>query len=250
VGAARPALTRVQVAHADAWAAEGRLREAHGGGVLEVPGLRLMASGLPHVQWNSGDVTAPVTDLGAARAFYAERGADWGVRVPVGMPWPYGRRLLTLRLMALDPPRVRPAPVPQDVAVRAATAADLDAVLAIDTEAFGEDPAVERPWLAPHLGAAAVTTALATLGGEPAGTGYAVATDGRAGPALYLAGVAVRADARRRGVGAALSSWLLETGLRGGARLAHLHADSDDAARVYARLGFADTSGLDVHIDL
>jgi GNAT superfamily N-acetyltransferase len=246
MGAARPRLTRVQVAHADAWQAEGRLREAAGGGVLEVPGLRLMASGLPHAQWNSGDVTAPDADLGAARAFYAERGAGWGVRVPVGMAWPHGRRVLTLRLMALDPARFRPAPATPGVAVRAATAADFDTVLEIDTEAFDADPAVERPWLAPHAGAPSVTTALATLDGEPAGTGYAIAT----GPALYLAGVAVRAPARRRGVGAALSSWLIANGLAGGARLAHLHADTDDAARVYARLGFADTSGLEVHIDL
>jgi GNAT superfamily N-acetyltransferase len=250
VGAARPALTRVQVAHADAWQAEGRLREADGGGVLEIPGLRLMASGLPHAQWNSGDVTAPDADLGAARTFYAERGAAWGVRVPVGMPWPHGRRVLTLRLMAVDPARFRPAPATPGVAVRAATAADLDAVLAIDTEAFDADPAVERSWLAPHFQAPSVTTALATLDGEAAGTGYAIATDGRAGPALYVAGVAVRSPARRRGVGAALSSWLIANGLGDEARLAHLHADTDDAARVYARLGFADTSGLEVHIDL
>ena len=88
------------------------------------------------------------------------------------------------------------------------------------------------------------------LDGEPAGTGYAIATDGRAGPALYLAGVAVRADARRRGVGAALSSWLVARGLRAGARLAHLHADTDGAARVYERLGFADTTGLEVYVRL
>jgi GNAT superfamily N-acetyltransferase len=250
VGARRPVLTRVQVAHADAWEAEGRLRERRGGGALAVRGLRLMASGLPSAQWNSGDVTAPDADLAAARAFYAERGADWGLRVPVGMPWRHGRRLLTLRLMALEPGAFRPARDPAGVAIRAATAADLEAVLAIDAAAFGEDPDDERAWLEPHLGAPAVTTALATLDGAPAGTGYAIRSDGAAGPALYLAGVAVREDARRRGVGAALSSWLVSHGLGDGARLAHLHADTDAAARVYARLGFADTAGLDVYVDL
>ena len=128
--------------------------------------------------------------------------------------------------MALEPGAFRPAPPPPGVAVRAATRDDLETVLAIDAAAFGEDPEAERPWLAPRLDAPAVTTALATLDGEPAGTGLAIATDGRAGPALYLAGVAVRADARRRGVGAALSSWLVARGLRAGARLAHLHADT------------------------
>jgi GNAT superfamily N-acetyltransferase len=250
VGRRRPALTRVHVAHADAWEAEGRLRERDGGGALEVRGLRLMASGLPQAQWNSGDVTAPDADIDAARAFYADRGADWGVRVPVGMRWAYGRRLLTLRLMELDPAAFVPAPEAQRVAVRAATPADLGAVLAIDTEAFDEDPAVERSWLAPHLGAPNIATALATLGGEPAGTGYAIRTDGRAGPALYVAGVAVRGEARRRGVGAALSSWLVRKGIGGGARLVHLHADTDAAARVYARLGFRDATGLEVYVDL
>jgi GNAT superfamily N-acetyltransferase len=250
VAAARGRLTRVHVAHADAWEAEGRLREPRGGGALAVRGLRLMASGLAHAQWNSGDVTAPDADLDTARAFYDVRGADWGVRVPAGMPWRHGRRVLTLRLMALEPAAFRPAPAPPGVAVRAATRADLDTVLAIDAAAFDADPAVERAWLEPHLDAPAVTTALATLDGAPAGTGYAIATDGRAGPALYLAGVAVRADARRRGVGAVLSSWLVAHGLRAGARLAHLHADTDDAARVYARLGFADTTGLEVYVGL
>jgi GNAT superfamily N-acetyltransferase len=209
-----------------------------------------MASGLPQVQWNSGDVTAPDADLDAARAFYAERGAAWGVRVPVGMPWPHGRRVLTLRLMALEPRAFRPAPAAEGVAVRAASPADLDTVVAIDAAGFDEAPAVESPWLEPHLRAGRVTTALAKLDGEPAGTGYAIRTDGRVGPALYLGGVTVLPTARRRGVATALSSWLIARGLAAGAELAHLHADTEDAARVYARLGFADTSGLDVHVDL
>jgi GNAT superfamily N-acetyltransferase len=141
-------------------------------------------------------------------------------------------------------------PEPGDVAIRAAGPGDLDAVLRVDAAAFEADPDVERSWLEPHLAAPQVDVALATLDGEPAGTGYAVRTDDRAGPCVYVAGVAVLPRARRRGVGAALSSWLLERGLRAGAELAHLHADSPDAARVYARLGFRDTDGLDVYVEL
>jgi GNAT superfamily N-acetyltransferase len=241
---------RVHTAHADAWQAEGRLREPHGGGALDVRGLRLMASGLPQAQWNSGDATAPDADLDAARAFYAARGADWGVRVPPHIDWRHGRKLFTLRLMALDAGDFTSAPRPAGVAVEPAGRADLDAVLAIDATAFGENPAVERPWLEPHLGAPRIDVALATLGGEPAGTGYAIRTDDRAGPCLYLAGVAVLPRARRRGVGAAVSSWLVERGLDAGAELAHLHADTPDAARVYSRLGFADAEGLDVYVEL
>jgi GNAT superfamily N-acetyltransferase len=243
-------IERVHVAHADAWEAEGRLRERQGGRVGEVRGMRLMASGLKPAQWNSGDVTAPDADVEAARAFYSRRGTDWGVRVPAGMPWRHGRRVLTLDLMALAPAVFVPAPRARGVEVRAAGAADLEAVVGLDAAAFEEDPADERPWIAPHLGTPRVATALATLDGEPAGTGYAIRTDGRAGPALYLAGVGVHPGARRRGVGVALSSWLLERGIATGARLVHLHADNDDAARVYARLGFTPVRGLDVYVEL
>ena len=38
------------------------------------------------------------------------------------------------------------------------------------------------------------------------------AIDGWAGPCVYLAGVGVVPSARRRGVGAAVSSWLVERG--------------------------------------
>jgi GNAT superfamily N-acetyltransferase len=244
------ALARVAVAVADAWEVEGRVRERDGGGVLEVRGLRLMASGLRHAQWNGGDVTEPEADVAAARAFYAQRGAEWGVRVPAGMPWRHGRRLLTLDLMALAPGDFAPAPAPRGFAIREADGTDLDAVVAVDAAAFEADPADERPWLAPHLGAHRITTALVTLDGEPVATGYAIGTDGRAGPALYLGGVGVAPHARRRGVGAALSSWLVQRGLAGGAELVHLHADSAEAARVYARLGFVPAPGLDVYVDL
>jgi GNAT superfamily N-acetyltransferase len=241
---------RVHVAHADAWQALGRLREPQGGGALEIRGLRLMASGLPQAQWNSGDVTSADADLDAARAFYAQRGASWGVRVPPGIDWRHGRKLLTLRLMAMSADAFSPVPEPGGVAIRAAGPGDLDAVLRVDAAAFEADPDVERSWLEPHLAAPQVDVALATLDGEPAGTGYAVRTDDRAGPCLYLAGVAVLSGARRRGIGAALSSWLLERGVRAGADLAHLHADTPAAARVYARLGFKDTGGLDVYVEL
>jgi GNAT superfamily N-acetyltransferase len=195
-------------------------------------------------------VTAADADLDAARAFYAARGAAWGVRVPPGIPWPHGRKLLALRFMGLDSAAFTPAPAAPGVAVRLAGPADLETILPVDATAFDEDPALERAWLQPHLGAAGVEVALATLDGRAVGTGYTVRTDDRAGPALYLAGVAVLPGARGRGVGAALSSWLIERGLAAGARLAHLHADNDGAARVYARLGFADADGLDVYVDL
>ena len=240
---------RVRTAHADAWAAEGVLREPLGGGALVLRGIRLMASGLAHPQWNGADVTAPDADLEGARAFYAARGVRWGVRVPSGMPWAHGRHLFRMPLMGLTPDALRPATRVPGLALRAACGDDLDAVLAVDAAAFGVPAALQRPWLAPHLGARGVTVALASLGGEPVGTAYTLRTDGAAGPSAFLAGVAVSAGARRRGVAAAMSSWLLARAFAEGAELAHLAADTDAAARVYARLGFAPAGALEVHVD-
>jgi GNAT superfamily N-acetyltransferase len=239
----------VRTAHGDAWQVQGRLREPFGGGALELPGVRLMASGLPHPQWNNGDVTdVRLVDVGAVGAWYDALGVPWGLRVPAGAPWSSGRLLFGKRLMGLS--RLAPTPPVAGLVVRAATPADLDAVLHVDCVAFGSEPAVERPWVEPHLSAAPVTVALALLDGEPVGTAYALRSDGRAGPAAYVAGVGVLPRARRRGVAAAMSSWLVERALADGAELAHLHPDDDAAARLYARLGFVEVPGFDVYVDV
>ncbi len=65
-----------------------------------------------------------------------------------------------------------------------------------------------------------------------------------------MAGVAVRAELRQRGVGAAMSSWLLERGFEGGAEFAHLNPDTDGASRLYGRLGFTELPGYDIYVDL
>jgi GNAT superfamily N-acetyltransferase len=243
--------TRVQLAHGDAWQEQGRLREPFGGGWAEPPGIRLMASGLPHAQWNNGDVTDPeLVDITAVRDWYAQRDLPWGVRVPSSLAWSYGEHLFHKRLMGVEPSRfVEPAAVP-GLAVRAAGPADLEAVLAIDSSTFESDPDVERPWIEPHLTAARATVALAVLDGVPVGTAYSLRTDGRAGAALYVAGVGVLPTARRRGVGAAMSGWLVRNGFEAGAQLAHLHPDTDLATRVYARLGFDEVEGFEVFVNL
>ena len=152
--------------------------------------------------------------------------------------------------MGLEPAAFQPAgPVP-GLAIRVAGTDDLDAVVDLDAGAFGHPREETRPWLAPRFGADGFTVVLASLGGEPAATAYSVRTDGPAGPALLLAGVGVAERLRRRGIGAAISSWLLARGFDEGARLAHLHADTDAAARVYARLGFADAGTLEVFTDV
>jgi ribosomal protein S18 acetylase RimI-like enzyme len=239
---------RTRTAHADGWEVEGRLRSALGGGCGRVRGIRLMASGIPHPQWNNGDVHSADADVEGARAFYAARGMPWGVRVPEGMPWAHGRHLFRKRLMGLDAARLVPAPEVPGLVVRRGD--DLDTVARVSATAFGADAALERRWVEPHLGVPEVLVALAELDGVPVGTGHTVRSDGEAGPCLYVAGVGVLPQARRRGVAARLTSWLLEQGFAGGADFAHLHPDTDSAAAIYARLGFTETRGLEIYVEL
>jgi GNAT superfamily N-acetyltransferase len=242
VAAKAPDPQRVRTAEGDAWQVHGELRA----GTLTLHGIRLMASGLNHPQWNNGDVISPDADVAGARAFYSRLGVPWGVRVPAGMDWAHGTHLFRQRLMGVQAEDFKPAPAVPGLTVSLTT--DVETVVRIDAEAFGSEPTTA--WARGHVGAPGVETALAHLDGSPVGTAYAVFSDGLAGPAVYLAGVAVVPAARRRGVGAAMSSWLAERGFAAGASLAHLHPDDDRAARVYSRLGFAEVPGFDVYVDL
>jgi ribosomal protein S18 acetylase RimI-like enzyme len=135
------------------------------------------------------------------------------------------------------------------LAVRVAGPDDLPAALHIDSTAFGLNRDENRRWLEPLLAAERVEFALGTLDREPAGTAYVLRSDGAAGASAYLAGVAVLPEARRRGIGAAVSSWLLERAFARGAELAHLNPDTDAAARIYGRLGFTELPGHDIYVD-
>jgi ribosomal protein S18 acetylase RimI-like enzyme len=241
----------VRAAQSDALAVQGRLREPWGGASAAPRDMQLMAAGFEAKGVNSADVTGPDPDLDAARAFFASHGVEWGVRVPEEMRWERGRLLFRRRLMALDREDFTPAPEVAGLVLRQAGPEDLPAVLRIDSSAFALDPGENRRWLEPLLAAEErVDFALATLDGEPAGSAYTLRTDGAAGPCLYVAGVAVLVPARRRGVGAAMSSWLLARGFAAGAELAHLNPDTDAAARLYGRLGFTELPGHDIYVDL
>ena len=214
-----------------------------------------MASGLPHAQWNSGDVTdVAAVDLGAVRAWYAARaggaGVPWGLRIPADTRFGHGRFVFRQRCMALLPDRHRVAGLPPRVGIRVATPADVDVVAAIDATAFGDPLDQTRSWVDPQPGAPGFTVALATLDGEAVGVATAVHTNDRAGPCVGIFGVAVIERGRRHGIGGAMTSWLLARAFAGGATLAHLNANTDEAARVYARLGFVETPGFNIYVDL
>jgi predicted N-acetyltransferase YhbS len=232
---------RVYAAHADASAVEGELR----GGAATLRGVRVSSSGLPAAEWNVADITDADADLDAVRVFFGD--LPWGMRVPVGITWSTGRRLFRQPLMALAADALVAPPAVPGLDVRVAGPDDVDPVLAIDAEAFGGDAEASRPWALPHLASERIEVAIATLGSEPVATAYAIPSDGEAGPAVLLAGVAVVETARRRGIGAYVSWWLLRRAFERGAEFAHLHADTPAAARVYARLGFAAAGALDIY---
>ena len=149
--------------------------------------------------------------------------------------------------MGVMPSDYRAPPTPDGVTVRAAASADLEHLVAVDSVAFASVAEVERAWLEPLVAAASVAVAEGDNG--IVGTGYAVVADGRAGRTVYVAGIGVLPQARRRGIGAAVSGWLTEQGWDRGAQLAHLHPDTDAAAAIYRRLGFVEVGGLDIYVD-
>jgi ribosomal protein S18 acetylase RimI-like enzyme len=240
----------VRTAYADGWQAEGHLRQSAGGTTTEVAGARLMSSGLHHPQWNSGDVHDPdAVDIEAVRTWYAGLGVPWGLRLPAGAIWPHGHRILSRGLMGLTPSEHRAAsPVP-GLELRPATATDVDVVLAVDSAAFGSDPDAELPWTLPHLQSSDVDTVLGLLDGVPVATGYAVRSRGLAGPAALLGGICVLPPAEGRGVGSALTSWLLERTFGQGTLVATLQPETERASAVYHRLGFGAVDGVDIYLD-
>jgi len=229
---------------------QGRLRLAFGGAFAEPRDLVLVTAGFEADGVNSGDVMGPDPDLDAARAFYAAHGVTWGLRVPEEMPWEHGRLLFRRRLMGLDRAAFRPAAAAPGLEVRVAAPEDLESALHIDSTAFGLNLEENRRWLEPLLSAERVEFALALLDGAAAGTAYVLRSDGAAGPSAYVAGVAVLPGARRRGVGAGVSSWLLERAFERGAELAHLNPDTHAAARIYERLGFTELPGHDIYVEI
>ena len=240
----------VASAHADAWQALGETFASAGGGTACFRGLRLMASGLDGPAWNSGDVAASEADIDAARAYYSELGVRWGLRVPAWLQWRHGHLVKHQRLMGLPRADFCPAPAaPGRLSIDVAVPGNLEDVARIDSEAFESDPAAGRQWLAALLDAPAgvVTVALARLDQATVATGYAVATSGAGGESVMIGGIAVLAAQRRRGIGGALSSWLLARSFDRGAQLAQLSPDDDRAARRYARLGFTPTAGHDIY---
>jgi ribosomal protein S18 acetylase RimI-like enzyme len=145
-------------------------------------------------------------------------------------------------MMICTPTDLRPPAAP-GVAVRllsdSSPDADFLALSRIQREAFGDiggepDPGIMMV-MRGQLRVGASLLALALIEGAPAGAG-GIFPDDRG--VAELAGVATRADARRRGVASALSAALTDAFFSRGGDVAWLSAADDGAAAVYARVGY------------
>ncbi len=155
-----------------------------------------------------------------------------------------------LPLMVCPPGQLRDAPVPAGIEVIAPRSdAELLALLTAQNEAYGEGPpspaalAEQRASLAAG-GIAALARDIST--GEPAGGGVCTVP---ANHTTELAGVGVREKFRRRGIAGALTSRLARDAFAAGITTVFLMAAHEAEARLYARVGFSQTSEA-LHISL
>ncbi|MFF2571573.1 GNAT family N-acetyltransferase [Streptomyces sp. NPDC058084] len=130
-----------------------------------------------------------------------------------------------------------PSP-PEDVTVRMVGSADpaLESAVAAPYAAFGAAP---TPGAAAQVAArldAGLTRLAAAF--DPSGTALAAGQHQPVGPVSEVVGVGTRPEARRRGLGLAVTAALVEDARAHGAETVFLTATDATVARLYARLGF------------
>jgi hypothetical protein len=245
----------VRTAHADAWQAEGRLRERHGGGVCAVRGARAMASGIRTPKWNNADVTHEQVDVEALSAWYAARGMPWGLRVPLEISLAVGEPLFVKRCMGLVASSgaesgLRLFDSTGGVEVRRIRADERDRFVALEVAAFGDDPATARAWLAPQFGVAGFDHWMAEIAGATVGIATSVRSEELAGPAVMVTGVAALPGADARLVKAQLSAQISAQAVQAGpgATLVHVYPDDDEEAAAFAAVGFIEVPGFLVRL--
>jgi hypothetical protein len=245
----------VRTAHADAWQAQGRLRQPHGGGVCAVRGARAMASGIRTPKWNNADVTHDQVDLEALGAWYAARAMPWGLRVPLELSLAVGEPLFAKRCMGLVVSSGAESGLPLcdragGVEVRRIRADERDRFVALEVAAFGDDPATARAWLAPQFGVAGFDHWVAEIAGATVGIAASVGSDELAGPAVMVTGIAARPGADAHLVKGQLSAQIsAEAGHAGpGVTLVHVYPDDDEEATAFAAVGFIEVPGFLVRL--
>jgi GNAT superfamily N-acetyltransferase len=238
-------------------AAASRRRAAavRGGEVLEHDGLVLALSNLADPSLNGVYVERAPSDARAALAWAAAevgaRGHAFGIDRPVGrfpeLDEAIGtlglRRIESRPMMVADPSSLPPAEPPAGISIRPVrTRSDALALARVDAEAWGgEMEHSVRAFADGVLGVDGVGAFVAWDGDVPVGCAVAHRHQGSIG----LFGVGVVPDARRRGLGSALTvaaarstptdlSWLFP---------------SEMAAAMYRRLGFGELETWEVWVD-
>ncbi|MFY1661485.1 GNAT family N-acetyltransferase [Micromonospora sp. WMMD1274] len=130
-------------------------------------------------------------------------------------------------------------PVPDHLSLcEPATDSQRAALISVQNEAFGGDPAVSGADVARlrrQQDAGGVVVAAVTVDGGCAGGGGAAAPVGAVGE---VAGIAVRAPFRRRGLASAITADVTRRLFDAGAEVAWLEAGGEDSWRVYERVGY------------
>ncbi|HEX7248503.1 MAG TPA: GNAT family N-acetyltransferase [Actinomycetota bacterium] len=235
-----------------------RLRRAHvaGAEVLEIDGLVLTLANLPDPALSSVVVEQEPNDAIAAlheaeRAF-TQRAMQFGIdlqrhrhpRVDEAVGSMGLRRIIERPGMAIDPRALEERPAPDGFEIREVRApGDADALVQVGVLAFGDTPEVGRAFYGSTALAASddVRSLVAWRGDEPVGIASAYLHRATTG----VMGVGVVPSARRRGLGAALTTCAARS--FAGTDLVWLHP-SDEARSMYERLGFRRVSDWEVWV--
>ena len=241
-----------QLGRAMAAALRAKTLAGPGGEVTEIDGLEVYLSHLPDPGENFAFVATeskdPVAALIEAETVLRRNGMPFGIGVLAGRHASVDaavrargfRVLFTEPVMTIRTADLADVPLPPEVRLADAGPDDLRALAELDAIAFEGDIDVSRGMYSRGLlDVAHVVTA--SIDKKIVG----VATAVPAGGAVAVFGVAVAPEARRRGIGAALTCAAARA--VDGSGIAWLSARGE-AARVYERLGFREVGRTEIWV--
>ena len=254
MAASREVADRVAAGMVAAWRA--RVSHIEGHALYEHDGVVVALSGLPDPELSVALVEREPSDaleaLGRAERWFRAHGCDLGVDVERGRHPSVERAIVMMRLerifsrpaMAVAVDRVAsPDAIPRLDLRHVETRADLDAMVRLETAAFGTAPEAAARLLGPGvLERPDVRLSIGAFEGEVVAMSY-VHTHERA---LGVFGVATAPEVRRRGIGTAITAFsILEAGPD--ADLAWLQP-SEMGLSVYRRMGFEPVAEWEVWV--
>ncbi|MEU6976024.1 GNAT family N-acetyltransferase [Streptomyces sp. NPDC046371] len=181
------------------------------------------------------EVRARQRELGAPEAFEWVAETTPGLRAAVEAS---GLVVHEHPLMVLTESAEETGPLPEGVAVRMVGAADpaLENAVAAPYAAFGATPAPDAAGQVQERIAAGLTRLAAAF--DTSGTALSAGQHQPVGAVSEVVGVGTRPEARRRGLGLAVTAALIADARAAGVTTVFLTATDDTVARMYARLGF------------